>query len=332
MVRGGKAAGALVLFLLLLLGMPGPAPAAPQGGTVEGAGGVRLHYLDFGGRGDAVILLAGLGNTAWIYEDFGAALARRHRVLALTRRGHGASDRPAGGYDLDTLAEDLRCFMDAQGIRRAHLVGHSLAGAELTYFGGKYPDRVGALVYLDAAYDWSAEGPVDDGDPIQPGPPTAGDQSSVPAFLAYVRRTRPDLVRYWGPPVQHDLEASIGLGPDGKAGWRTPGGVFGALLSATSQAPPDYRRVRAPALAIYSAEDESYRLPADATPELRARQQAFMQGPLATWRRLSSDQLRAGISGGEIVEMNAGHHLFLHRPGETLTLVERFLARHPIAR
>ena len=327
-----KAAGALILFLLLLLGLPAAAPAAPEGGMVDGAGGVRLHYLDFGGHGAPVILLAGLGNTAWIYEDFGAALARHYRVLALTRRGHGASDHPADGYDLDTLAEDLRRFMDAQGIRRAHLIGHSLAGAELTYFAGKYPGRVGALVYLDAAYDWSAEGPVDDGDPIQAGPPAAADQSSVPAFLAYVRRTRPDIVRYWGSPVRHDLESSVGLGPDGRAGWRTTGEVFGALLAATSQAPPDYRRVHAPALAIYSAEDEGYRLPADATPALRASLQAFMQGPLATWRRVSRDEFRSGLHGGESAEMDAGHHLFLHRPRETLSLVERFLARHPVGR
>src|ERR1044072_981257 len=71
---GGKTVGALIVFLLLAV--PGAGRAAPQGGMVEVGGGVRLHYLDFGGRGDPVILLAGLGNTAWIYEAFGAALAR----------------------------------------------------------------------------------------------------------------------------------------------------------------------------------------------------------------------------------------------------------------
>jgi pimeloyl-ACP methyl ester carboxylesterase len=332
MVSIGKAVGAMILSLLLLLGMAGAARAAPQGGMTQVGHGVRLHYLDFGGRGDPVILLAGLGNTAWIYEEFGTALARHHRVLALTRRGHGASDQPASGYDLDTLAEDIRRFMDAHAIRRAHLIGHSLAGAEMTYFAGKYPDRVGSLIYLEAAYDWSAEAPVDDGDPIQPGPPEAADQRSIPAFLAYVRRTRPDLVRYWRPAVSHDLEASVGTGPDGIVGWRTRGDVFGALLSAASQAPPDYRRIRAPALAIYSSEDEAYRLPADATPALRARLEAFARGPLEAWRRLSIGEFRSGMREGEVVRMDAGHHLFLHRPGETRARIDRFLARHPIAR
>lgn len=330
-IRGGKALGALILCLLLLLGMAGAGRAAPQGGMAEVGGGVRLHFLDFGGRGDPVILLAGLGNTAWIYEHFGAALARHHRVLALTRRGHGASDQPASGYDLDTLTEDIRHFMDARGIRRAHLVGHSLAGAELTCFAAKYPDRVGALVYLDAAYDWSAEEPVDDGDPLQPPSPAAADQRSIAAFIAFVRRTRPDLARYWRPAVAHDLEASAGLRPDGTAGWRTSGNVFGALLAGTSQAPPDYRRVRAPALAIYAIEDESYRLPPDASPALRASLQAFMGGPLASWRNLSRAEFRNGMRDGEAAEMDAGHHLFLHRPRETLARVERFLARHPLA-
>ena len=52
--------------------------------------GARLHYLDFGGRGEPVVLLAGMGNTAWIWSDFGTRLAREgFRVVALTRRAHG---------------------------------------------------------------------------------------------------------------------------------------------------------------------------------------------------------------------------------------------------
>ena len=326
----GKTAGALFLSLILMLGMAGPGEAATQSGTVEVGGGVRLHFLDFGGHGDPVILLAGLGNTAWIYEDFGAALARRHRVFALTRRGHGASDQPTAGYDPDTLADDIRRFMDSRGIRRADLIGHSLAGAELTRFATRYPDRVGAIVYLDAAYDWSAEGPVDDGDPIQPALPTASDRASIPAFLAFIQSSRPDLARYWGSPVIHDLEASVGPRPDHTVGWRTPDSVFAALLSATSQIPPDYRGVRAPALAIYATEEESYRLPGNAAPALRASLQAFEQGPLASWRRLSRSEFGSGMRRGEVVDMNAGHHMFLHRPRETLAIVEHFLARHPI--
>jgi pimeloyl-ACP methyl ester carboxylesterase len=331
-VPSGTATRALFLAVLLLLGMAGAGRAAPLGGMTEVGGGVRLHFLDFGGRGDPVILLAGLGNTAWIYEEFGTALSRNYRVFALTRRGHGASDQPASGYDPDTLADDIRHFMDARGIRRAHLIGHSLAGVELTRFASKYPERVGALVYLEAAYDWSAEGPVDEADPIQQAPPSPADRRSATAFLAYVRSTRPDLVRYWGASVRHDLQAETGRGTNGMMGWRTRDDVFGALLSGASRAPPDYRRVRAPALALYAEEDESYRLPANAAPALRAGIEAFENGPLAAWRVLSRTEFSQGVRGGEVAVMDSGHHLFLHRPAETLRRVESFLSHHPIAR
>ena len=60
--------------------------------TVNGA---KLQFLDFGGRGETVVLLAGLGNTSWIWSDFGPRLAAKgYRVVALTRRGHGESAAP----------------------------------------------------------------------------------------------------------------------------------------------------------------------------------------------------------------------------------------------
>jgi pimeloyl-ACP methyl ester carboxylesterase len=275
-----------------------------------------------------VILLAGAGNTAWIYSDFGTRLARSHRVFALTRRGHGESGRPPSGYNPDTLAEDLRLFMDGQGIRRAALIGHSLAGAEITHFAGKHPERVTALVYLDAAYDRSIQGPVNKGDPAPPTPALASDRTSVDAFIQYVRRTRPDLARYWTADVVRDLQASVAIRPEGGAGWRTTGSIFGELIAGASASPPDYARVRAPALAIYSVEDRDYRLPADASAELRAANNAFESGPLAAWLKVSIDQFRRGMRDGTVVEMDAGHHLFLHRREETLRLVRDFLQRH----
>jgi pimeloyl-ACP methyl ester carboxylesterase len=60
---------------------------------------------------------------------------------------------PETGYDTATLVEDIRQFLDALKIQRVILVGHSIAGDELTRFAVLHPDRVIKLVYLDAAYD-----------------------------------------------------------------------------------------------------------------------------------------------------------------------------------
>lgn len=75
--------------------------------------GVKHHYLNWGGKGEPVLLLAGLGNTAHIFESFGSALANNYRVLALTRRGHGHSASPKSGYDTETRVEDIRAFLDS---------------------------------------------------------------------------------------------------------------------------------------------------------------------------------------------------------------------------
>src|SRR5688500_16152997 len=92
--------------------------------------GIRLQYLDWGGNGEPVVLLHGSGSTAHSFDDLAPRLASGVRVLGLTRRGHGHADHPAGGYTIAQTAADVLAFMDALGIRRAHLVAHSLAGAE----------------------------------------------------------------------------------------------------------------------------------------------------------------------------------------------------------
>src|SRR5207247_1220177 len=80
-----------------------------------------------------------------------------HHYLAhgITHLTADPSVQPPTGNDLRTLADDIRGFMDAKGIRRATLVGHSIAGAEMTTFAALYPTRLTALVYLDAAYDYA---------------------------------------------------------------------------------------------------------------------------------------------------------------------------------
>ena len=70
-------------------------PAPHQAGRIEISDGMQLHYLDFGGTGPALLLLAGAGDSAHVFDDFAPRLTDAFRVLALTRRGFGESDRPA---------------------------------------------------------------------------------------------------------------------------------------------------------------------------------------------------------------------------------------------
>ncbi|HUB81519.1 MAG TPA: hypothetical protein VMB03_22120 [Bryobacteraceae bacterium] len=62
---------------------------------------VTLEVLDWGGSGRPLILLAGLGNTAHVFDDFAPKLTPQYHVFGITRRGFGASSSPASGYSAD---------------------------------------------------------------------------------------------------------------------------------------------------------------------------------------------------------------------------------------
>jgi pimeloyl-ACP methyl ester carboxylesterase len=304
----------------------------PRSSYALGEGGVRLHYLDFGGRGEPVLLLPGAGNTPWIFSGLGADLARDYRVLALSRRGHGESDMPASGYDQATLTRDIRLFLDQQGLAKIHLIGHSAAGEEMTRFAGDHPDRVASIVYLDAAYDRSTQGPVQSGSPDRPAAPTEADRASIDSFVKYLFATRPDYALFPRSIVEEDTRKSLAVRPDGSVGFRMGEAQFAEYLASLSTAAPDYRRVRAPALAIYAGGQSKHRLLNARTPEQRAAIEQHVRLKVEPWRDASVAQFRSGMARGEVLILDAVHHLFLHKPVETAGAIRDFLKRNPLRR
>ena len=136
------------------------------------ANGIRLHYLDWGGQGGPVVFLTGFGTPAETFNDLAVGLRDRFHVYALTRRGFPPSQTPASGYELATLVADVMAFLDAKELPRVHLVGHSLAGLELTQIASHWPGRVRSLVYLDGIADPATAYAVLQKDPLSPSPAT----------------------------------------------------------------------------------------------------------------------------------------------------------------
>ena len=139
--------------------------ARPHRGGYASVNGIRLHYLDWGGDGEALIFLTGPGCSAHLFDHIASRFTDSFRVLALTRRGQGPSDYPTSGYDPDILIDDIHDFMGCFGINQAVLAGHSLAGLELSHLAVTYPDRVTKLIYMDAAFDWRDIVPILEKDP-----------------------------------------------------------------------------------------------------------------------------------------------------------------------
>jgi pimeloyl-ACP methyl ester carboxylesterase len=128
-------------------------PHTQQFVTVDGD--VRLEVLDWGGSGRPLLLLAGLGNTAHIFDALATKLQASFHVYGITRRGFGASGAPTSGYSADRLADDVLEVIDSLKLNKPLLVGHSIAGEELSSIGSRHADRVAGLVYLDAGYSYA---------------------------------------------------------------------------------------------------------------------------------------------------------------------------------
>ena len=110
---------------------------------------VKVEVLDWGGTGGNLVLLAGLGRTAHVFDSLGSKLAAHYHVIEITRRGFGQSSAPQTGYDPRPLGDDVVAVLDALQIADPVLVGHSIAGEELSAVSTYHPGRA-ALIYLDA--------------------------------------------------------------------------------------------------------------------------------------------------------------------------------------
>jgi pimeloyl-ACP methyl ester carboxylesterase len=112
--------------------------------------GRKVHYQQTG-RGPDVVLIHGVTGDLSIWFLCGATktLSARHRVTVYDLRGHGYSDAPPTGYTSADHADDLLRLMDAVGVERAALVGHSFGGVIAAHAAADAPDRVGSLVLSD---------------------------------------------------------------------------------------------------------------------------------------------------------------------------------------
>ena len=289
---------------LLLLGTATLAALAACGGAsvpraadvkdrqIAVAPGVSLHVRDWPAASDTasddvIVLLSGLGGNAHAFDSLAPALARRHRVLAITRRGYGASGKPLpisdATYAPATLVADLLAVLDALQVRRMILAGHSIAGNEVTLFAGSHPQRVRGVVYLDTTFDyshplpWLGE-PEPDEEDLEPPEPTPADMASMSASLAYARRIH----KQWWPALDACWRDTLEVLADGSVQPNTPAAVASAMALAAYAHTPDYRAVRAPALVI-AAQPGSLR---DVTPWLTAQSEPRLLVAARTFLRI----------------------------------------------
>jgi non-heme chloroperoxidase len=297
--------------------------------------GVRLEVLDWGGTGRAVVLLAGSGNTAHVFDDFAPKLTDCCHVYGITRRGYGASSQPASGYGDQRLADDVLQVLDSLKIAAPVLVGHSMAGGELTTLGNQHSERLAGLVYLDALGD-----PRDfpGSDPafnallqklpaaMQPPPePLSEEESrSFSKYRAWQIRSQ----KFAFP--ESELRNGFETNPDGTMGrYKTPQSIHRAI--GDGQKKRDYSKIRVPVLAFLELPR-----PANAPPrpdeyqpknaEERAAIETFASA-LGAYTERWMKNLKSGVPEARFVDLpGAGHFVFLTREAEVLKELRKFVA------
>jgi len=310
-----------------------PSPHTAQLVTVEP--GVKLEVLDWGGTGRPLVFLGALGDTAHEFDQFAPKFTGNYHVYGITRRGFGESSNPtpnSDNYSSDRLGDDVLAVIAALHLNKPVLVGHSLAGEELSSIGSRHPEKVSGLIYLECSgphsfYD-RAHGDLQldmidvrnkieqllpsGGDPSGPMQPTEALLASLPQ-LEKELQDQVKLQQAVSPPTEN---ASLPEDPH-----PTTASAFAAIVSGGHK----YTEIRVPCLAFFAVpHDLSAVFPGDA-----ARHAAVVAADLERQTRLAH-AFEAGVPSAKVIRLpNASHYVFRSNEAEVLRAMNDFLGKLP---
>jgi non-heme chloroperoxidase len=283
---------------------------------------VRLEVLDWGGSGRPLVLLAGGGNTAHVFDEFAPKLTASFHVFGITRRGFGTSEFSDPDNVVDRLRDDVLAVLNALKLERPVLVGHSIAGTELSAVANSQRDRVAGLIYLEAGYPYAFNSSTGPGmnefmrsapQSPKPGPTDLATFKSLQAWdveVFGIRRPESELRQTWdtdasGRPLQ----------------MRNPAGakLFGAILTSDK----GFTTIPVPSLFIiarsHSPEKKSNEPPID-----EAARTYYASLDAATDRQAKA--IEQGVPTASVIRLRGNHHIFLSNETEVLREMRIFLA------
>ena len=266
------------------------------------ANGINIHYLDWGAEGKPpLVLLHGLRGHAAVWTDVAEALCADYHVYAMDQRGRGDTDHaPGGDYSTDAFVADLAGFVDALGLDRFILFGHSMGGRNSMAFAGQYPERLERLCIVDIGPRIEPAGGSRITEELRSLPPQFDNFEDA---LAHVQTGN----RFASEPVmRRRLTGQTRTLPDGSLGWKFDPAIREQRINGTA-APaadlwPALERITCPTLVVRGTET-------DLLPEAAAQQMidTLAQGTLAQVER-------------------AGHMVFEDNPADFIAAVQDWLA------
>jgi pimeloyl-ACP methyl ester carboxylesterase len=286
---------------------------------------VRLEVLDWGGTGAPIVLLAGGGNTAHVFDEFAPKLASDHHVYGITRRGFGASGFSVSQAPLDRLRDDVLAVIDALKLVKPVLVGHSIAGAELSAVANAYPDRIAGLVYLEAGYPYAFD---NDQGPSMKEFQASGPRQPDPAdsdLVSFSSLQKWDAEVYGYRTPEAEFRQTWDQNSSGRP--RRPGvfpgsEFFVAIITGTKT----FTSIPVPALVIFATPHirENW-INATTDPKVRDRANVYFAAiDDATERQARA--IEAGVPTARVIRMRSSHFVFLSNEADTLRELRAFVA------
>ncbi|MBM3924852.1 MAG: alpha/beta hydrolase [SAR202 cluster bacterium] len=178
--------------------------------------GLGLHYKDWGGQGQPLLLLHGLASNCSIFDLVAPHLVEGGcRVVAYDQRGHGRSDKPGDGYDFESIARDAHQFWDTFDLHSPVIVGHSWGGNVALQCAVDYPGQVAGLVMVDGGFlepssrpGWTLEIAL-----REMAPPNFNGRTTQ---QMRERIRTGSLSRWWNPDIERIVIDNFSISPEGQ--------------------------------------------------------------------------------------------------------------------
>jgi len=304
-----------------------PSPHTVQFVTVDND--VKLEVLDWGGTGRPLVLLAGLGNTAHVFDKFAPKLTPTYHVYGITRRGFGSSGAPATGYSVDRLGDDVLAVVDALKLTRPVLVGHSIAGEELSSVGSRHPEKVAGLIYLEAGYGYAyydaSHGDLNMDlpelkrrlDQLKPGMSPKDQMTTAQELLGILHRVEND-VREW--------QKNLAVMPAAALTAQTPAPAVPPAAAAVIAGEQMFTKsISVPILAIFAVPHDQGAL---AGSDAAARAAMEARDDVTTGGQVKA--FESGLPSARVVRLpHANHYVFLSNEPDVLREMNAFLDSLP---
>ena len=303
-----------------------PSPHTTRFVTVEK--NVRLEVLDWGGSSRPLVLLAGGGDTAHVFDDFAPKLTPSFHVYGITRRGFGQSGFSPEGWGADRLGDDVLAVLDALKLEKPVLVGHSLGGEEMSSVATRYPNRVAALVYLDAGYPYAfddGKGPTmkefEDARKLMPNAPTPSETDPALASFAAFQQAYTRAVGF--PYPEGELRQQFTTTADGRIGKQREFPGQAVMLQGMKK----YANIPVPALAIFAIPHAQAKWMTDsADPKVRETAKAFWEAEDALTTR-QAKAFEDGVLTAHVVRIRgADHYVYLSNEADVLREIKSFFS------